>query len=307
MPSEARSHEELSAENERLRQRVMELETGRHADQRMIEAFYRGLANSPTYLVVRVDAKGHFTFVNDLYCETFGKCREELIGQAFMPLVHEEDLPATLAAMQRLEVPPFRTNVEQRAMTVRGFRWFLWEDWAIKDENGVTIEIQAVGRDITDYFLQGRALEEHRATVQELSTPLMPIADGVIVMPLIGTIDEDRARLILESLLLGVSQHRADAVILDVTGVKTVTTLTATMLVRAAQAVRLLGAHPILTGVGPVIARSLVELGVDLGGIMTRSTLQMGIAHALHARGSLAARSVKAHRGLPLPEPQDAQ
>jgi PAS domain S-box-containing protein len=114
------------------------------------EKRYRGLIESQIDLIVRVAPDGTFTFVNDVYCETFGKRREELLGNTFMPLVHEDDLAATLEAMQGLEAPPYRVYLEQRAYTAYGWRWLAWEDYAIKDEEGRTIEIQAIGRDITD-------------------------------------------------------------------------------------------------------------------------------------------------------------
>jgi PAS domain S-box-containing protein len=121
------------------------------AELRQSERRYRGLVESQNDLIVRVDPAGRFTFVNEAYCRTFGKTAEELYRQSFHPLVHEEDLPATLEAMKTLERPPHRCTVEQRAKTVDGWRWLFWEDVAIKDERGETVEIQAVGRDITEY------------------------------------------------------------------------------------------------------------------------------------------------------------
>ena len=122
------------------------------------EKRYRGLIESQQDLIVRVDNEGRFTFVNDAYCEKFGKTRQELIGRTFMPLVHEADRASTLDSMKALDVPPYRAYVEQRAMTAEGWRWLAWEDYAIRDEKGQTVEIQAVGRDIT-------ALKESQSTL----------------------------------------------------------------------------------------------------------------------------------------------
>ncbi|HTZ11221.1 MAG TPA: PAS domain S-box protein, partial [Candidatus Margulisiibacteriota bacterium] len=131
---------------------VRDITERRRAEDALIESEvrYRGLIESQHELVVRVDPEGKFTFVNDAYCRKFGKSREELLGKNFMPLVHEDDLPSTLEAMKGLEVAPYRIYVEQRARTQEGWRWIAWEDYAIKDEYGKTIEIQGVGRDITD-------------------------------------------------------------------------------------------------------------------------------------------------------------
>jgi anti-anti-sigma factor len=103
-------------------------------------------------------------------------------------------------------------------------------------------------------------------------------------MPLIGTIDSQRAQQVMEALLEGVAQHQADLVILDITGVSVVDTQVAQAFIQAAQAVRLLGAHVMLTGIQPQIAQTLVHLGVDLSGIQTQGSLQAGIAAAMSKR-----------------------
>lgn len=129
--------------------------------------------------------------------------------------------------------------------------------------------------------LQQRVIEAQRAALRELSTPLIPLADGIVVMPLIGSIDSVRIQEILSNLLEGVSTHRARTAIVDITGVKVVDTQVANAMVRATQATRLLGAQVILTGISPEIAQTLVGMGAGLEGIITRATLQSGIQFAL--------------------------
>jgi diguanylate cyclase (GGDEF)-like protein/PAS domain S-box-containing protein len=128
------------------------------------ERFYRDIVDSQADLIVRVDADNRFLFVNEAYCRTFGKTREELIGSSFAPLVHQEDLPATLAAMETLRDPPHRCTLTQRAMTVDGWRWFVWDDRAFVDESGSIVEIQGVGHDVTELKeAESRALRQHRS------------------------------------------------------------------------------------------------------------------------------------------------
>ncbi len=129
--------------------------------------------------------------------------------------------------------------------------------------------------------LQQQIIDAQRNALRELSTPLIPISDTVVIMPLIGTIDSGRAQQVMETLLEGVAQHRASLVILDITGVSVVDTQVAQAFIQAAQAVRLLGAQVMLTGIQPQIAQTLVQLGVDLSDIITRGSLQAGIAAAL--------------------------
>jgi len=129
--------------------------------------------------------------------------------------------------------------------------------------------------------LQAEIIHAQEAALAELSTPLIPISDEVMVMPLIGTMDSRRAQQVLETLLGGIAEHNARVAILDITGVAVVDTAVANALVRAAQAAQLLGARIILTGIRPEVAQTLVGLGMDLHGITTRSTLQSAIAYAV--------------------------
>jgi len=128
--------------------------------------------------------------------------------------------------------------------------------------------------------LQEQVIEAQQAALRELSTPIIPIGEGVVAMPLIGNIDSMRAQLVIETLLEGVAETRARTAILDITGVPVVDTQVANALLRAAQAVKLLGAQVIITGIRPEVAQTLVGLGLDLSGIKTLSTLQSGIAYA---------------------------
>lgn len=121
--------------------------------------------------------------------------------------------------------------------------------------------------------------------IQELSVPIVPIYPGVLVLPLIGRIDTQRADAIMETLLNGVSREEACIVLLDITGVPLVDTATAHHLIQAARAVRLLGAEMVLVGIGPEIAQTVMQLGVDLSDITTCSNLQAGFALALRRLG----------------------
>ncbi|MFP4441232.1 MAG: PAS domain S-box protein [Chloroflexaceae bacterium] len=129
--------------------------------------------------------------------------------------------------------------------------------------------------------LQEEIIVTQQAVLRELMTPLLPIAEGVVVMPVVGNVDSARTQQIMETLLEGIAVQQAGRVILDITGVKVVDTQVANALIRAAQASQLLGAQVILTGIGPEVAQTLVHLAADLQGIVTRSTLQSGIAYAL--------------------------
>ena len=114
------------------------------------EEKYRLLVENQTDLIVKVDTEGRFLFVSQSYCQLFGKTKEELLRQVFMPLVHEEDRQPTAEAMKKLYQPPYKIYLEQRAMTKNGWQWLAWVDTAVLDGEGKVQEIIGVGRDITD-------------------------------------------------------------------------------------------------------------------------------------------------------------
>ncbi|WP_040225214.1 RsbT co-antagonist protein RsbRA [Bhargavaea cecembensis] len=126
-----------------------------------------------------------------------------------------------------------------------------------------------------------RTISLQKIALQELSASLIPVVDKVSVMPLVGTIDTERAKLIMENLLEGVVRHRSEVVLLDITGVPVVDTMVAHHIIQAADAVRLVGARCMLVGIRPEIAQTIVALGIDLNEFTTTSTLQRGMQEAL--------------------------
>jgi len=122
-------------------------------------------------------------------------------------------------------------------------------------------------------------------TIQELSTPLIPVAQGIVVLPLVGHIDHLRAQSIMEHLLTGIATHQAHVVLIDITGVPVVDTVVASSLMQAAKAASLLGTHIMLVGIRPEVAQTIVSLGIDMRGITNFANLQSGIVAALRSRG----------------------
>ena len=165
--------------------------------------------------------------------------------------------------------------------------------FAINDGLGNVVSLVGIVRDITDVLearLQQQRIEAQQLAIRELSTPLLPISDTTVIMPVIGSIDSGRAQQIMETLLEGIASHKARIALLDITGVQIMDTQVAHALIQAAQAARLLGAQVVLTGIQPQIAQTLVHLAVDLGEIVTRATLQAGIAYALQGGAARAQR-----------------
>ena len=126
-------------------------------------------------------------------------------------------------------------------------------------------------------------LKAQEAALLELSTPLLPVREDVLVMPLVGSMDAKRAGRVLEVVLRGIVERRARVAILDITGVPAMDSIVADAIVRVAKGARLLGAQVILTGIGPEVARTLVEIGAELGEMTTASSLQTAMELAIRS------------------------
>lgn len=137
----------------------------------------------------------------------------------------------------------------------------------------LTIDTYIDSRERTIKALQQEA-------IRELSTPVLPFRAGMLLLPIIGQIDSQRARQLTEHLLESIRVNRAKVIVIDITGVATVDSRVANHLVQTVEAARLMGAEVVLSGISPDIALTMVTLGIDLGPVHTVGDLQNGIEHA---------------------------
>jgi rsbT co-antagonist protein RsbR len=124
----------------------------------------------------------------------------------------------------------------------------------------------------------------------ELSTPVVKLWDGVLALPMIGTLDSARTQVVMESLLQRIVETGSEIAIIDITGVPTVDTLVAQHLLKTVTAIRLMGADCIISGIRPQIAQTIVHLGVDLQGVITKATLADALSLALKRSGYIVTR-----------------
>jgi len=285
----------LRIENESLRRRITELEAlqSMHEDEvstlrERLQVLDMVVQNSPTVIFVK-DVDGKYSVVNKQLARLYGTTSEKLLG-----LSDADFFPAEAAHEMRAKDKEAMTNegpiqFEEIVPFNGGLHHYVTIKFPVRNIAGEVVGVCGIASDITELKRQEeerirmreQIIAAQEEALRELSTPLVPIADGVVAMPLVGAIDEKRAELIVTALLDGVGQQGAHTVIMDITGVRTVDAQVAEALVRAARSVRLLGARVIVTGVRPEVARTLVELGTDLQGIVTRATLRSGIASAL--------------------------
>lgn len=128
-------------------------------------------------------------------------------------------------------------------------------------------------------------IHAQEAELRETATPITEIWDGVLTLPIIGTLDSNRTMLIMEALLNRIALERATAVVMDLTGVKNIDSQVSHHLIQMMRAVQLMGAEAILTGIRPEIARALTSLNIDLGSVTTRATLSDGLKEAFRRMG----------------------
>jgi rsbT co-antagonist protein RsbR len=125
-----------------------------------------------------------------------------------------------------------------------------------------------------------RIIRQQQDALRELSTPVLPVRERLLILPIIGVLDSERARQLTEQLLLGIRRHRAKVVVIDITGAPEVDETVANHLVQTVDASRLMGASVIITGLSPTIAQTLVTIGVDLSKMNTIGDLQGGLEEA---------------------------
>jgi len=253
---------------------------------------FQALADSTSDFVGIIDTEYQVTYINPAGLRMLGWAESNPSALRLMDM-----LPADQG--QRILTEVFPTLRDRGSWT--GETWLRHTDGYLIPVSQVVVSLRNQGGQLEGFGMVMHdlsAIESFKKTQEELlrqqtmlremlqamATPIIPLTERIVVMPLIGSMDTSRAEDFLTAALQGAETMRAQVVIIDITGMKHVDTSVGAMLVRAALALRLIGAEVILTGIRAEIARTLVSLGVDLP-VNTRSTLQSGIAHALAISG----------------------
>lgn len=257
---------------------------------RVSSSLLSSIVDNSTLLIYAKDLQGRYILLNQSTARLIGRTWDEVKGKTDHELFtrdradsyvqHDSQVLASHEIIEREDMFPMPNGPP---------RCFVTSKFPLRDRDGRFYAVASISTDITAHKLaeaENRRLQDEIIRVQEdtlraLSTPLMPIAKGVVVMPLIGTLDRARAEHVLDALLTGVAAYQATNVIVDITGVPGVDAHVASALIRAAQALKLIGAQVVLTGIQPKIAQTLVMLGTDLEGVVTKGTLESGIAYVL--------------------------
>lgn len=154
----------------------------------------------------------------------------------------------------------------------------------IQDRRGGLLGYFLTLRDVTEQQRVQEVLEAQARlaeTVRLLSSPIVPVMEGILILPVIGAIDSERAQIIMEDMLTAIRREKARAILIDITGVPVVDSLVAGHLLQAVQAARLLGCQGILVGIRAEVAQTMVDLGLDMRGLVTKGSLQDGLKYAV--------------------------
>lgn len=159
---------------------------------------------------------------------------------------------------------------------------------------GLTTLVDGMAQFTATTFQRAREeiISRQQEELLELSTPVVKLWEGVLAVPMIGTLDSNRTQVVMETLLQSIVDTGSELAIIDITGVPTVDTLVAQHLLKTVTAIRLMGADCIISGIRPQIAQTIVHLGIDLQGVSTKATLADALALALQRTGWRIARQV---------------
>nr|WP_276603176.1 PAS domain S-box protein [Nannocystis pusilla] len=265
----------------REREQLAQLEP-RLQDAKVYEKLFRVSVG----LLVTLDSNGYFRHANPSWERLLGWSPEEMTARPFIEFVHPDDRPATVAEAAALFEGKMTIRFDNRYQCKDGtYKWLAWTAYMDPSEDESTRLVYGTAHDVTSYKeLLGefeRTLARLRDTMEAMSTPFIPITERIVVMPLVGQMDADRIHQVMTVALEGVQSTHVQVVILDVTGLRDLDTRVARALLDTAKGLQLLGARTILTGIRPSLAQTLVGLGLDLGSIVTKGTLQSAIASAL--------------------------
>ena len=196
-----------------------------------------------------------------------------------------QDSQQTASFIFALKGPLFALLQRQYASEPAQLAEQLWE---------ISELLDALGMHTIRTFQKSResVIKRQQEELLELSTPVVKLWDGVLALPMIGTLDSQRTQVVMESLLQRIVDTGAEIAIIDITGVPTVDTLVAQHLLKTVTAIRLMGADCIISGVRPQIAQTIVHLGLDLQGVITKANLADALALSLKRLGVTVTKAV---------------
>jgi rsbT co-antagonist protein RsbR len=256
-----------------LQKKAGMLQTGRITESELV-------AQSRNFLHLLRDglAKGGTDASNPAYAPA-----KELLAEVSRARAIQGFSPSETATFVfSLKQPLFNTLTRTNALSPAQITDLTWSITMLLDELGLfTLEVFQKSRE--------EVIVRQQREIAELSTPVVKLWDGILALPMIGTLDSQRTQVVMETLLQAIVDTEASIAIIDITGVPTVDTLTAQHLLKTVAAARLMGADCIISGIRPQIAQTMVHLGVELN-VISKATLADALAIALDRTGRMVTR-----------------
>lgn len=236
------------------------------------------------YAIILLDKNGMVLTWNTGAERLKGWKAQEIVGQHFSKFYPPEEVAKGKTELE-LKTAAEEGRFEDEGWRMRKDGSRFWANvimTALRDNNGELRGFGKVTRDLTKPRESEEKLKRQAQEILEMATvPVVQVWEGIVLVPLIGMLDSQRTQQLMERLLHRVTQTGSPFAVLDITGVPAIDTQTAQHLIETISAVRLLGSEVILTGVRPVIAQTLVHLGIDLSNVLTRASLASGLRLAM--------------------------
>jgi len=233
------------------------------------------------------DRESRFVRVSYAFVDYMGfNNPDEIIGKTDFDLFDEEHARPAFEDEQKIMKTGEPLQLEEKEVYPDGNeKWVETTKVPRYDEKGKIEGTFGISRDVTEKKLweeeREKKIEAQRDELIELSTPIIDVWEGVLTVPILGSLDSERASRVSEALLTRIVEKRVGVAIIDISGISAVDSAVADRLIRTAKAVRLVGAEAILTGVGVEIAQTIADLGIDMEGLKTMSTLKDGLRYVI--------------------------
>jgi rsbT co-antagonist protein RsbR len=236
------------------------------------------------------DRESRFLDVSASKAKGTGLSRKEFLGKGDSDFFSEEEAKVMREDEMRImeSGKPVVDKVHKLELPDGKEKWLSATKVPFYDKKGNVMGTLGISRDVTRLktleLEKEKKIEAQREELVVLSTPVIDIWEGVLTVPVLGVLDSERASRISEALLTEIVEKRANAAIIDISGISAVDSAVADLLIRTAKAVKLVGAEPVLTGVGVEIAQTIADLGIDMAGLKTMATLKDGLKYVINHR-----------------------
>ncbi|MDY6835079.1 MAG: PAS domain S-box protein [Chloroflexota bacterium] len=260
---------------------------------------FKALLRNSSEVICILDEEGTIVYESPSVKRLLDITPEDVIGIPILNLIHPDDIPKATSFLAKMTENPGTTVYEQlrRQFGDNGNPWHWLEISGINllgepQVEGMVLYYRDISHNkerdsqVSQYQQQlQEALDQAQLSLREVSTPVVQAWDGILMLPLIGVIDDYRAKLITEDVLSRIADTKATMIIIDVTGVVLMDSRVANHIIRMVNSVALLGTKCIVTGITPIVAQTMIRLGLDLSEITTQRDMQEGLKLALKQTG----------------------